>query len=176
MASLLALVSRFPVVGFSGSRECGSVPAVAAAWLSGLLVSSGLASPVFVGCARGVDKAVRLAFPSARVFEVVSSLGRAGFALRSQEFCRAVAAAGGLVVSFPRGACPSSVRPGSAFVGGGSGSWASLAFARELGCAALVCLPSGVAVPAWVGSGSVVGTWFGCRWVFLPEVSAPSLF
>lgn len=173
-SSLASLVSSFPAVGFSGSRVCGGVPALVCSWLCGLLVRSGFSAPVFVGCARGCDLVARSAFPAARVFRVAFS-GRAAFASRSRAFCSAVASASGLLVSFPSGSCPSGVRPRAAFVGGGSGSWASLAFARSLGCAVLVCLPAGVSAPVWL-RGRVVCAAFGCRFVFVPPVVVPSLF
>jgi hypothetical protein len=59
-SAVSSLVSSASVVGFSGSRSV--VPAACAE------VVPAVSSPVFVGCARGVDAAFRAAFPSARVF------------------------------------------------------------------------------------------------------------
>lgn len=148
------------VVGFSGSRSV--IPAVLPLVLSGV----GSESVVFVGCASGVDSVVRSAVPSARVFRVVGG-GRCAFALRSVRFVRALASSGGVLFSFPSGACPAVVVPSSVssvcFCGGGSGSWASLAFA--LGCGVPSCVwLGGVVPPASFGLVAVGGGW----WVSLP--------
>jgi len=71
-------------------------------------------------------------------------------ARRSQRCVEHVAAAGGLWLSLPCGPCPSGVAPAAAasacFCGGGSGSWASLAFALgQPGCSALVFCPPAAA-------------------------------
>jgi hypothetical protein len=130
---------------------------------------------VVVGCAAGVDAFFRSRFPAARVLMVDPVLGRAGFAQRS--IACVEAASGGLWVSFPQGSCPPRLMPSASasrcFSGSGSGSWASLAYAKRKrddksfgrGGAALVYLGS---VPAPAGWGLVAegSGW----WRFQPVV------
>ena len=149
------------VVGFSGSRSV--VPAA----LFGACSAVGSGSAVFVGCARGVDSAVRSRFPAACVFRVSGS-GRGAFAARSVRFVSRLSASGGVLFSFPGRPCPAGLLPSASssacFCGLGSGSWASLAFALGLGVPCCVWLPAGVSVPASWGLVSVGGGW----WVSLP--------
>lgn len=160
--SLPNIFSRFSAFGFSGSRS--SVPFGAASRAVSLVPGS---ASVFVGCASGVDGFFRSSFPSASVFSASSfGSGRSSFARRSVAIVQTVAAAGGLWVSFPSSACPPGLLPSSqssaCFCGGGSGSWASLAFALGSGVPCLVflgslpCPPSWglIPVPGWSG-------WFG---------------
>jgi hypothetical protein len=148
------------VVGFSGSRSV--VPAVLGSVLAGLSAGS-----VLVGCARGVDGAVRASVPGCRVFRVSGS-GRSAFAARSVRFVRALAAEGGVLFSFPGRACPAGLVPSAdsraCFCGLGSGSWASLALALGLGVPCCVWLPAGVSVPAGWGLIPVGAGW----WVSVP--------
>lgn len=154
---VLSVVSSASAVGFSGSRfefVPYSVRLVAAAVPAGV--------PVFVGCASGVDAAVRGFFPGARVFSASAfGSGRGSFAARSAACVRAVSAAGGLWVSFPSRPCPAGLAPSAsssrAFCGSGSGSWASLAFAVGLG---VPCLVWCVAPPAAWGFVSLGGGWW----------------
>lgn len=159
----MSLVATAAVVGFSGSRSpsAESLAAVAAA--------VGRVRPgasVLVGCATGVDAAVRAAFPAARVFSVASVgfSGRGAFARRSAECVQAVHAAGGVWVSFPSGPCPvgllPSASPSRCFSGSGSGSWASLALAIGLGVPCVVFLPAGASVPAGWGLSTLGRGWF----------------
>ncbi len=92
-------------VGFSGSR---SPSAAASAALSALLRSVPSEVRVSVGCARGVDSAVRSFFgssPSLLVFSVASGRfgsGRSAFARRSSRCVLSVAAGSrGLLVALP---------------------------------------------------------------------------
>jgi hypothetical protein len=163
--SVSVLVGSACAVGFSGSRSV--VPPAASAVVP---LVSGACCPVLVGCAPGVDAFFRGAFPSARVFSVVSGAfgrGRGAFAARSVAFVRALGSLGGLLVSFPAGACPAGLLPSvsssRAFSGGGSGSWASLAFAVGSGVSCLVFLGSVPAPSGWSLS-PVGGGWFS----FLP--------
>jgi hypothetical protein len=166
-AAISATLASAPAVGFSGSRH--RAPACLSAAVAA--VPPGL--PVLVGCAPGVDAAVRGLCPAAVVF-AVSGSGRGAVAARSIRFVRAVAAAGGVLVSLPSGPCPAgllpSSSPGRAFCGSGSGSWASLALAVGLGVPCLVFCPAGAPV-GWglvaVGSG-----WFQ----FAPAVAQLGLF
>ncbi|WP_126148331.1 hypothetical protein [Synechococcus elongatus] len=163
------LLSSFSVVGFSGSR------APSPASLSAVAVALSRLSPsaaVLVGCAAGVDQAVRQSCPRASVFSASQfGSGRGSFAARSVAFVRSLAAASGCLVSFPSGACPVAVvpsaRPASCFCGSGSGSWASAAFAVGLGVPVLLFAS---AVPAW-GFVSLGRGW----WLHLPAVVQSSL-
>lgn len=166
-AIMLHALPPFPVVGFSGSRRC---PAAVAAALSVVPQFSGL--PAFVGCASGVDAAVSAALPSARVFRA-SSQHPAALAQRSAALVQAVAAGGGLLVVCPAAGqpCPAGVRPGAAFSGGGSGSWASCALAVQHGAAVLVWSST---LPAWLAS---AGYSPAPGWWYRPAApAAPTLF
>jgi hypothetical protein len=154
MVSLVSLVGAFPCVAFSGSRHLGS--SAAASCRAFLPSVSGFSGSVGVGCASGVDSLVRSAFPCCSVFRVGSfavggRVSRASFALRSSALVSWCAAASGLLVAFPLGACPSGVAVSSSFRGCGSGSWGSVALALGLGCSVLVVSPAGVGA-AWFGS------------------------
>ena len=145
----------------SGSRSGACAPGF-------LPLLLGARARVSVGCARGVDQAVRSAVPSARVrvFHAVAfGSGRGAFALRSAALVRSVAGArSALFVCFPGRACPVGLVPSasarSCFCGLGSGSWASLALAVGLGVPALVWLPVGVAVPVGWGLRGLGGGWW----------------
>lgn len=152
----MGALSSFPILGFSGSRSVVPpvlTPVVSAAVRSGL--------PVWVGCAAGVDFAVRSGVGSGalRVF----SVGAGGCAARSVRFVRALAGAEGVLFSFPSSACPAGLLPSAsssrAFCGAGSGSWASLALAIGLGVPCFVWLPVGVSAPVGWGLVGVGGEW-----------------
>jgi hypothetical protein len=150
VAVLAAL--RSACVGFSGSRSV--VPPV----LSSCCAAVPSSSVVLVGCAGGVDAAVRRAFPSAVVFSVGFS-GRGAFAARSSAFVRSLQARGGVLFSFPSGACPAGLLPSSSWrSAGGSGSWGSLALAIGLGVPCFVFCPAGV--PSGWGFEPLGGGWF----------------
>lgn len=153
-----ALVSA-PALGFSGSRSV--VPPVLS---SVLCVAARSSAPVLVGCARGVDRAVRSGLPASRLRVFAASAfgrGRGSFAARSSVFVSALAVAGGVLFSFPSLACPAGLLPSSApFRGSGSGSWASLALAVALGVPCFICLPAGVVPPASWGFVSLGGGWW----------------
>lgn len=166
MSLLSPFVSR-SVVGFSGAR-CSDELALpfseVARW-----VPSG--ARIFVGCASGIDGFARLQFGSrCRVFRVSSGewgVGRGAFAGRSVAFVRALSVASGVLVSLPApGSAPAAgLFPSSSssrcFSGGGSGSWASLAFAVGSGVPCLVWLGSSPAPVGW-GLEPVIGCpgWF----------------
>jgi hypothetical protein len=168
LSSLLRGVSS---VGFSGSRSPS--PAAVAALASVLPAVPRSGCRVSVGCARGVDAAVRGAFAGSRSLLVFSAAaprfagaGAVGaLVLRSAACVRSVApGARGLLVVVPSGACPAGVRPGRSFRGCGSGSWGSAALAVGLGRRVVVWLPAGVVPPAWAGfSWSSLGSgWWFC--------------
>ena len=152
MVSLSSFVCSFSYVAFSGSRvSCSVAAASCGAFLPAVASFSG---SVGVGCAAGVDRLVRSAFPGASVFRVSSFLvggrvARASFALRSSALVSWCAAGSGLLVAFPLGACPSGVAVSTSFRGCGSGTWGSVALALGLGCPVLVVLPAAV-LPAAV--------------------------
>ncbi|NMF84635.1 hypothetical protein [Nodosilinea sp. P-1105] len=172
--SVAAIVAGFDCVGFSGSRRPSAASLAAFGWLAGYVAPGAV---VVTGCARGIDHAARQQFPSAQVFQASAfGAGRGSFAARSVACVRAVAAAGGLWVSFPATPCPGGVLPSAksskAFCGAGSGTWASLAFAVGSGVPCLVFLPAGIAAPAGWGLQSLGGGWFH----FAPAIVQPSLF
>jgi hypothetical protein len=168
-------------VAFSGSR---SLPPSAAPFVSRVVrsVVAGGAVPV-VGCAGGADALVRAASVAAGVSPVVVAargfggarvLSRGLFAARSAACVRAAAGSAGGFVAFVASACPAGVVPSAspsvAFGGGGSGSWASVAFAAGLALrggfsSPLAGLPGG-ALPVVVFPGAGVGlpVWPGLVW------------
>ena len=163
--SVSSVVSSAALVGFSGSRS--SIPAVASS------VASLVSGRVVVGCAAGVDRFFRGCFPSAQVFRVCGS-SRGAFAARSVSFVQSLASSGGVLVSFPSGACPVGLLPSTSssrcFSGLGSGSWASLAFAVGLGVESFVFAPFGV--PSGWGFVSLGSGWFQ----FVPSSHQLGLF
>ncbi|MGF1566855.1 MAG: hypothetical protein ACFCVD_02070 [Nodosilinea sp.] len=172
--SVVSHLSGVSCLGFSGSRRPCAVSLAALRGLAGL-VAPGVA--VVTGCAPGIDQAARLTFPAAQVFRAAAfGSGRGAFAARSVACVRAVAAAGGLWVSFPAGPCPAGLVPSGrssrCFCGTGSGTWASLAFAVGLGLPCLVFLPPGVLPPVGWGLQSLGGGWFHAA----PPVVQGSLF
>ncbi len=137
---------------------------VPAALLSVLALVEESSAPVLTGCARGCDRAVveRLG-PRVTVFRV-SGVGRGAFAARSTAFVRALAAAGGTLLSFPAGPCPAGVVPSSSWrSASGSGSLGSLALAVGLGVPCVVWLAG--EPPAW-GFSPLGGGW----WSICPPV------
>ncbi len=165
--SFSSFFSGSAVVGFSGSRA--ACPVLRSAF-SAAAAAVPASSSVVVGCARGVDELARAAFPSASVFAVSSGRwgrGRGAFAGRSVAFVRALSSSSGVLVSLPAvGSVPAAgLVPSSSssrcFSGGGSGSWASLAFAVGLGVRCLVFLGSSP-VPAGWSFSPVAGSpgWF----------------
>lgn len=154
VSGLASFVGSFPCLGFSGSRFSGSAPVASCRAFLPLLGS--FSGAVGVGCAWGVDAAVRSAVPSAVVFRVQPPLSRAAFAARSVRLVQWVAASSGLLVAFPLGAAPAALCPSVSFAGFGSGSWGSVALALGLGVPVLVVLPAafGSAFPAPVAVAS----------------------
>lgn len=167
---LSGLLAGVRSVGLSGSRSPS--PAAVSALASVLPAVPRSGCRVSVGCARGVDFAVRGAFAGSRsllVFRAASPRfagagAVAALVLRSAACVRSVAPGRrGLLVVVPSGACPAGVRPGRSFRGCGSGSWGSAALAVGLGRRVVVWLPSGLVPPAWSGfcwSSLGSGWWF----------------
>lgn len=144
-----AAISRASRVAFSGSRFVVPRQLLALGFALGCLSPS---ARVCVGCALGVDRAVRRFRPSALVFRASCfGVGKSAFALRSGALVRWCGRSG-LFLSFPAVACPPGLAPSAdfsaCFCGLGSGSWASLAFARGLLIPSVVFLPSGIVPPA----------------------------
>jgi hypothetical protein len=175
---LSGLLRGVSSVGFSGSRSPSPAALSALAPVCAAVPRSGCR--VSVGCARGVDAAVRGAFAGSRSLLVFSAaaprFARAGavgaLALRSAACVRSVAPGRrGLLVVVPSGACPAGVRPGRSFRGCGSGSWGSAALAVGLGRRVVVWLPAGVVPPAWAGFSwsSLSSGW----WLCSPLPAAP---
>lgn len=178
------LVQSFEKVAFSGSRSCPGAVAAVGEVLP--LVAPGTA--VSVGCAKGVDAAVRQALPDCTVFSALEYKKpklpyAAALALRSAACMRSVAPSG-LVVVCPQAGrfCAKEVKPGPKWAGGGSGSWASAAYALGLGCSVLLWVSPDTAPPRWVHElhrkhwiCSVGGYW----WFLQPEkpkTPEPTLF
>ncbi len=183
LASSSVFSAKIVSVGFSGSR---SPSAAAEAALAAVLPLVPAGVRLSVGCARGVDLAVRSFFlcsPSLLVFSVASGrfgAGRAAFARRSSRCVRSVAAGSrGLLVVVPSGVCPAGVAPSRFFAGRGSGSFGSAAFALGRGRRVLLWLPAGSRPPLWAGvSWSLSSVPGGCWWLGVPapRVVALSLF
>ncbi|MEA5578639.1 hypothetical protein [Anabaena sp. UHCC 0451] len=179
---LAGLLRGVRSVGFSGSRSPS--PAALSALASACAVVPASGCRVSVGCAGGVDLAVRGVFCSSRSLLVFSAaaprFARAGavgaLALRSAACVRSVAPGRrGLLVVVPSGGCPAGVRPGRSFRGCGSGSWGSAALALGLGRRVVVWLPSGVVPPAWSSfSWSCAGAgWWLCVPAPVPAFASP---
>lgn len=173
-------ISSASCVGFSGSRNpAGAIPTGV---ICAAIAAVSPSASVIVGCAKGVDAIVRQAFGDrCQVFSVSSGQwgsGRGAFAGRSTACVKAVAAAGGLWVSFPCSPSPAGLLPSESsskcFSGSGSGSWASLAYALGSGVPCLVFLPAGVVPPAGWSLAPVVDCdrWFSS----VPVVAQLSLF
>ncbi len=145
----LKTLGGFGRVGFSGSRHGGSA-AVASCnqFLAAYSPSLAGCRPA-VGCARGVDLAVRAHFRKAVVFRVQPPRSRSAFAQRSARLVGWVGSSG-LLIAFPSGSAPAQLRPSASFRGFGSGTWGSVALALGLGSSVLVVLPASLCLP---GSG-----------------------
>jgi len=174
--SVASILKAAAAAGFSGTRRPASAT-VAAVQAASSALAPGV--QVFTGCAAGVDALSRSLFPSAAVFAAAQfGRSRGSFAARSIACVQAVRAAGGLWLAFPSGPCPAGLlptpRPGQAFGGFGSGTWASLALAAGLGLPCLVFCPSGVSVPSSWGFRLVAQSYSG-TWFHFPGGAAPGL-
>lgn len=164
-------------IGFTGSRRGFSNKTLVS------VVARSVAQAghsVLVGCASGVDAVVRSSVPSARIFSVaspsagsVSSPAKA-LARRSMSMVSGCS----VLVGFASVACPSVVCPSSHFCGGGSGTWASIAYAVSKGLRVFVFVEDGIALPSWLGGQWVQacpsGLW-SRAWSFIPSASQLSL-
>lgn len=159
---LVSALSGAASVGFCGSR---SVVPPLSLWVSvASLVPAG--AVVSCGCVGGLCGVARGSFPGAVVFSASSfGSGPSSFVRRSVALVGSVAASPAAVwVSFPAVACPAGVLPSAVssrcFCGGGSGSWASAAFAVGSGLPVFVWLPAGLVAPRGWGFVSLGGGWF----------------
>jgi hypothetical protein len=158
------------MVGFTGSRRPSPALAVIASGVAASCSSAGLS--VAVGCAAGIDAAVRAAVPGARVFEA-SGASPWGYVARSVALVEAVHASGrGALAVFPSRQCPAGLVPSRqsarCFCGSGSGTWATAAYAA--GLEVPVCVFGAFELPVWGGVWERVG-WacaFSGGWVWRP--------
>lgn len=137
----------FTAVGFCGGRSVGGGRAAAAAVAAAAVAAAGV--PVLVGCANGVDLAVRTAVSSAQIFRAASS--RPGHLVaRSCQFVAALAAhERPLLVVVPGVGAPAGLRPSHSWQSCGSGSWSSAALAAGRSVAVLVQAPAASWLPQW---------------------------
>lgn len=139
----------FSVVGFTGCRKVVPVKQLDQA-ISRVNPSAAIA----VGCASGVDAAVRMRFDDYELFEArnygqLSTPHAAKLALRSTAMVKWVAKEGGAMVGFPSKSCPEGLRPRKSWPSGyKSGTWSTIALAIGLGVSTLIWSPSGQ-VPDW---------------------------
>lgn len=171
------------MVGFTGSRHLAQSHFPLVARVVAGFAGQGCA----VGCAAGLDKAVRLAAPAASLQVFRASRFGPGPAVsrlvkRSVAMVQAVAASPSpFMVGFVSVACPPGVAPspvaGQCFCGGGSGSWATLALAAGLGVPLVVfwCGPGAPLLPGWGSWVAAAGPLAG-GWQFAPGVGQSSLF
>ncbi len=171
VVSITALIIKFPVVGFSGSRNpnCQASNSVST-FLPHLSSYSGT---IGVGCAKGVDNIVRSYFPQSLVFKVHPPINRKAFALRSTRLVKWVHSSNGLLIAFPSANCPAGVVPSLSFHGFGSGTWGSIALAIGMGVPVLVFIhsslgnvfpaPQSVACHFKLLSSSFSGIWYLAR-------------
>jgi len=144
---ITSLISSFPAIGFSGSRNLHSQASSSAStflpYLAGLSTGKVAYSGIVgVGCAKGVDSLVQSYFPHAKVFKVQPPINRKAFALRSTRLVNWVTASSGLLIAFPSTICPTGVAPSLSFQGYGSGTWGSIALTVGFGAPVLVFIPS----------------------------------
>jgi len=135
---------------------------------------------VLVGCASGVDEIIRSSVPSARIFSVASpsagsvSTPAQSLARRSMSMVSACS----VLIGFASVNCPVDVSPICHFSGGGSGTWATLAYAVSKGLQVFVFMADGVSLPSWSGGSWVQacpsGLW-SRAWSFVPLACQLSL-
>jgi hypothetical protein len=156
-------------VGFSGSR-CPDRASLNA--LASVVRFVPVSAVVLVGCARGIDGAVRDSFEHALVLRAVHMPGlphAVSLVTRSTLLVWSLVRPAGrsLLVSLPSRECPPgllpTVDPRRAFRGLGSGSWATLALAVGHDVPALLYLPAPLAPPRDWGFVSGGGGWYLSR-------------
>ena len=137
-------------IAFTGSRNGFS-----SSWLIKAIALSVVKAghSVAVGCAQGVDALIRQFVHNAKVFKIASP-GAGSCSSVSQALARrsqAMVSACQILVGFASIPCPAGVSPSRHFCGGGSGTWASIAFAVSQGKRVFVFPSSGLPLPAWSG-------------------------
>ena len=166
-SSVVQILSECQNIGICGSREIVPIPYVWEPFVAAIPKNVSISC----GCVGGVCALVRSSFFEVSVFRAsVFGFGVQSFVRRSVALVQSVAnSERPLWVSFPGFSCPVGLVPhcnsSECFNGGGSGSWASLAFAIGSGIPALVHLgPSDVSPPGW----SLIH--LGGGWFFHPSV------
>ncbi len=157
-----SLITESACIGFSGSRSAISSSLNVLTEVTKLIPDT---TTIVVGCAQGIDKAVRNIFSDAVVFYVSDfGQGRGAFAARSIACVQRVRHSRGIWISFPVDPCPPGLLPSinssECFCGKGSGTWASLALAVGLNIPSLVWCPPGVEVPQEWNLKSVGEGWY----------------
>lgn len=108
-----------------------------------------------VGCAGGVDMAVRRYLESVGCYPTVyRAEGKQPWQLaaRSKAMVDGCWQLGDAkLIAFPNKPCPAGVKPGKNFNGKGSGTWGTIAYAYHLGLEIELCwLKSGLSEPDWM--------------------------
>ena len=160
-------------VGFTGSRDGFANKA-----LLETVVNSLVNVPIAVGCARGVDAQIRRLRGDATVYSVASpgaGSGARSWAVALARRSMAMVDDCYLLIGFASVSCPLDVYPAHSFVGGGSGTWASIAYAAGRGIPVVVFLDldNEICLPEWIGghwerAGSE-GTLFAHGWLWVPD-------
>ena len=161
-----SLISESACIGFSGSRSAISSSLNVLEEVTKLVPDT---TTVIVGCAQGIDKAVRNIFSDAIVFHVSDfGRGRGAFAARSIACVQRVRGSKGAWISFPVDPCPPGLLPSAdsskCFCGKGSGTWASLALAVGLNIPSLVWCPLGLQPPEEWNLKSIGEGWYQSRY------------
>jgi hypothetical protein len=108
-----------------------------------------------VGDASGVDTVVRHYLESANLpVKLYKAEGKQAWQLaqRSKEMVDGCVALGGAkLIAFPDKPCPAGVKPGKTFAGKGSGTWGTIAYAKNLGLEIeIIWLTPGLTEPDWM--------------------------
>lgn len=151
-------LSAFSSVAFTGCRKVVPVRQLELA-LSRLSPSAAIA----VGCAAGVDQAVRDRVRCEKIFRAndfggINTHYVAKLALRSTAMVEWVRQREGVLISFPSKPCPEKLLPKPTWPSGhGSGTWSTTALAIGLKMPVLLWTPQGEA-PDW-GFETLGGGW-----------------
>ena len=165
-------------VGFTGSRLGFDDPNLVGSVVQSV-VSAG--HSVSVGCARGVDSLVRRFAPRAKVFKIASPGAGNGLSIAASLAQRSqfMVSSCSVLVGFASIPCPRKVSPSSHFCGGGSGTWASIAYAVAQGLQVFVFTSPGFSLPPWDGGewlpAAPSGLW-ASAFTWVPFPSQLSLF
>jgi hypothetical protein len=145
-------LSTYPAIAFSGCRKV--VPEKQLTQASSRISEW---AEVIVGCADGVDRWVRIAYPAATIFRkqdyqidgvpIVAALAKRSMAMA--EYTRGKQ---GAVVAFPSRPWPTNPKPKSTWQSGNGGTWGSILYAAGIGCPTLIYHP-----------GTPTSTPVGCR-------------